>query len=85
MSRTLNGNYTGRAASIERHEVLEQLREARHNFNARWLEACAELKEIDPDFDTWYDAQTVLTCGEMLPLIEERISLIHSSIVQQKA
>jgi hypothetical protein len=71
MSLTIYGNRTGRAASIERHELTETIRT--NSFNFRWYAALANLKELDPDWEKWYDARPEQTAGEMYPVICARI------------
>lgn len=73
MARTLAGNYTGRAAVIDRQERLMAAFEG--SFGHRWQSAIDRLQEIDPDgWAEWYDGRPEQTCGEMLPLILERIA-----------
>lgn len=81
MARTINGNYTGRAAGIDRHERMTEIVQAQieadlrkaHLFWRRWFRWLNELKRLDPGWETWYDARPEQTSGEMLPLIQERV------------
>lgn len=76
MARTIHGNYTGKAAVIARHDLQEEINEARRRFNADLTKALENLKALDPDWETWYDSRPEQTCGEMLPLMKERVELL---------
>lgn len=59
MARTLNGNYTGRAARTARAELMEEIREAQEEQAKRnerdFYSLLAELKAVDPDWEEWFD------------------------------
>lgn len=43
-------------------------------FELDFGDALAELKRLDPaGWEAWYDGRPEQTCGEMLPLIQERV------------
>jgi ABC-type cobalt transport system substrate-binding protein len=83
MSRTINGNLTGRAASIQQRELRDSLFERelreREEFKKAYLEATETLQAIDPDFETWFWACPEKTKGEMLPLMESRIHTLKNT------
>lgn len=86
MARTLGGNYTGRAAVIDRHERLAAIVEANRRddehrkrlFWRRWWRWLNELKRLDPGWEAWYDARPEQSVQEMLPLIQERVRIMRS-------
>lgn len=54
--------------------------QAKAAFSWRWHSAVETLRQTDPDFDQWYDSfPPELTKGDMLPLMEERISKLEHS------
>jgi hypothetical protein len=85
MSRTINGNLTGRAASIQQRELRDSLFERelreRETFKKAYMEATETLQVIDPDFETWFWGRPEKTKGEMLPLMQKRIAELHESII----
>jgi len=76
MSRSLNGNYLGQAARIARRDLQEQIDEARQKFNEELSAAMDALKRLDPNWSAWFDGRPEQTCGEMLPLIKERVEFL---------
>ena len=77
MARTINGNYTGRAAQLDRFDRMIEMREKSLRFHETWYETLNRLKELDPNWENWYDACPQQTAGEMLPLMKERIEQIE--------
>jgi len=73
MARTIYGNLTGQAARTER---LDALIELPSKFALEYDAAMAELKLLDPAWEKWYDDRPEQTCGEMLPLIKERVRIL---------
>ena len=73
MARTIYGNCTGKAAVIARRDLQEQIDEARRKFNAELSAAMDALKRLDPNWSAWFDGRPEQTCGEMLPLIQQRV------------
>lgn len=66
--------------------IMRQLEFNKIAFQWRWETAIKALQELDPEgWADWYDSRPVKTCGEMLVKMEERISILHKSIVQQVA
>jgi hypothetical protein len=74
MARTIGGNLTGRAASIQLREVREQLAEMHQAANDKLAALVSKLQADDPEFDAWWDAQDVRTNGDMVPLMESRLA-----------
>jgi hypothetical protein len=77
MARTIYGNRTGRAALTERLEAMQDRIDKRVEFQRQWEAALERLKEVDPDWEAWYDDRPEQTCAEMLPLIENRVADIE--------
>lgn len=77
MARTLKGNYTGRAAGLERLDRYEEIRLASLRFQEAYLDAVDRLKELDPDWENWYDSCPPMKYKEMLVLIRERVELLE--------
>lgn len=80
MARTLSGKCIGQARRIE----LEDERVAREARSAEFLRrfnvAVDRLQLVDPDgWAEFYDSRPEQTCGEMLPLIENRVADIEIS------
>jgi hypothetical protein len=77
MAHTHKGNLTGRAASTELAEQREWIREeqnkSRHEFTVKYWNAIEKLNVLDPDWEKWFWNRPEQTCGEMLPLILQRI------------
>lgn len=84
MSLTKNMKRTGAARVAEIQDERDYIREAekqhRVEFTKKWHAALDELKRIDPDWEKWYDERPEQTCGEMLPLIKERIALLAPEV-----
>ena len=59
--------------------ISRSLEFQRDAFDWRFTVAVKALREMDPDFENWYDGRPEQTKEEMLPLIEERISILKSS------
>lgn len=56
--------------------------QAKAAFSWRWVSAIKALRELDPDFDLWFDSYPrTMTKGEFLPLMEERISKLEHAEV----
>ena len=72
MARTINGNPTGRAARMTLDERLDMY--GKTEFMEQFTSAVCRLREIDPDFEAWYDGRPEQTKGEMLPAMEARIT-----------
>jgi len=53
---------------------------AQTSFVEQWCTALARLKELDPDWETWYDERPEQTTGKLLPLIEARIIWLEGAI-----
>lgn len=83
MARSLNGNYLGQAARIAYREQQEQINEAKRKFNEDFSAALDNLKALDPDWETWYDNQPEQTCGEMLPVMQDRVKLLRDQVDEQ--
>jgi len=77
MARTLKGNLTGRAARLNRLDQMQENISGRLRFQEHWFLVLSRLKELDPNWESWYDQQPEQTCGEMLPRIEEHITLLE--------
>lgn len=77
MARTIYGNCTGQAARIARRDLQEEIDEARRKFNEELSAALENLKALDPDgWEPWFDGRPEQTCGEMLPLMQERVEIL---------
>jgi acyl transferase domain-containing protein len=61
--------------------IARTLQSQRDAFDWRFYVAVKALREIDPDFEAWYDGRPETTKGAMLPLMEERISMLKSQEV----
>lgn len=81
MARTPSGKCIGMAARIERQEMAEYLRDHARERNEEFLldygDALNRLKEIDPDWEAWYDGRPEFTLTELYPLIENRVADIE--------
>jgi hypothetical protein len=73
MARSMNGLLIGNAARLERLDLLAERIEQRSQFSIHFEDAFLRLKEIDPGWEAWFDGRPEQTCGQMLPLIENRI------------
>jgi hypothetical protein len=80
MARTLNGNLTGRAASIQLREAREHLAELHRAANDDLAALVFQLQAVDPGFDAWWDAQDVRTNGDMVPLMEARLAELSQAV-----
>ena len=83
MARTIHGNLTGRAASIELREQREKRLEddlhEKYLFAMRFEGVIKQLSAIDPHFDEWWDSYPSTTSnGEMLVLAEARIKQLQN-------
>ncbi len=83
MARTIHGNCIGQAARIAHrdldNEIFEAQRDARQKFNEDLSAALENLKALDPEgWERWFDGRPEQTCGEMLPLILERVIELRS-------
>lgn len=81
MARTPSGKCIGVAARIERIDWLEAVRQA-HNakqqeFILDFGDALNRLKEIDPEWEAWYDGRPEQSLTLLLPLIENRVANIE--------
>jgi len=76
MARTIKGNYTGKAAVLDKQDREIKLREKSNQFQEEWWAVLQLLKKLDENWETWYDSCPQQTCGEMLPLMIERIERI---------
>jgi hypothetical protein len=83
MARTTRGNLTGRASWLEKQNQIEADRERRKEFSNRFMDAFSRLKLIDPGWEKWFDEQPEQTCGEMLPLMEERIRILDEDLLSK--
>lgn len=78
MARTLKGNFTGKAAQLEKLDQAQARIDQQFDFQQRWYLALNRLKELDPTgWEAWYDRQPEQTCKEMLPKIEELVKLLE--------
>lgn len=78
MARTSRGNFVGRAARIDRLDKFQEDLDHRYEFQKEWFKALTGLQELDPDgWLAWYDSCPQQKCGDMLPLIKERIELLE--------
>jgi len=77
MARTLSGNFTGQAAHLERMDQMQKSLDDKAQFTREWYETLERLKDLDPDWKPWYDGRPEQSCGEMLPLMKERIELFE--------
>ena len=87
MSRTLKGNLTGRAASIQlreqRERIHEQISASVDKFLLDYGDAIVKLKALDPDgFSDWYDSRPELTTGTMYPVMLERIKELEEKCLR---
>ena len=86
MARTLNGNFTGQAARIEKQEFLDYLQDARRQEIKRNKDSFTffldELKRIDPQgWEAWYDSDAIpnyLAWLDIEPVIETIRLRIHA-------
>jgi hypothetical protein len=60
--------------------VTRSLEAQKDYFDWRFYVATKELDRIDPGFTEWYDGRPEHTKREMLPLMEERISMLKSGV-----
>jgi hypothetical protein len=84
MSRSLRGNLRGSAARLDKQEILTEMmiqseRDAakRHRFHVQYMWTLRRLKRMDPDWESWYNGRPEIACGEMLPLMKQRIEEIN--------
>lgn len=76
MSRTLNGNLTGKAAQLERMDALEAAME-RGPFSRRWHNAIDTLSELmgEDKFDEWFDSYPEdMPKGQFVLVMEAQIN-----------
>lgn len=75
MSRTLAGNLTGKAAQLERADVLEAAMD-RTPFARRWGNAVDDLRELmgEDKFDEWFDSYPVdIPKGQFILVMEAQL------------
>ena len=83
MSRIGIFNNNSHHAQAQR-EIEAGVRKHRRLFTAQWLEVLEVLQNLDPEWEQWYDARPEQTCGEMLPLMQERIKELDRAALLHK-
>jgi hypothetical protein len=83
MARTLNGNLTGKAAKLDRADLLDLPRPSQ--FTVAFYDAVSCLRDAmgDAEFDDWYDQPEYndMTKGEMLVIMQGKIASLADPFV----
>ena len=82
MARTLNGNLTGKAAQLDRADLLDLPRPSQ--FTVAFYDAVSCLRDAmgDAEFDAWYDQPEYngMTNREMLTIMQGKIATLADPV-----
>jgi hypothetical protein len=56
-----------------KEQIFEGGIKEKRRFNIEYKWTLRKLKRLDPNWEQWYDDQPAQTCGEMLPIMKQRV------------